>query len=116
MSTPVLPASTDATVHLRIHTADDAASQGWSFDALRQRLRAPFLAPPRHGHTPLTLEIHDRQGHRVLALDLAGPLVDVALPPGVYRVTAQRGTRRRSYTVALGPDSSFDLHLTHEPH
>ncbi len=119
MSTPALPTRPDAAaaVHLRIHTADDAGRQGWRFGALLQRVRARFLAPPRHGRTPLALEIHDLQGHSVLALDLAGPLVDVALPPGVYRVTAQRGATRRSYTVALGQDSPFDLHLRlpHDP-
>ena len=47
----------------------------------------------------------------MLALDLAGAMVDVALPPGIYRITARRGNTQRSYTVVLSPESAFDLHL-----
>lgn len=74
-----------------IHTTDDAlVGSGWHL---------------------LALEIHDQQGHKLLTINRAGPLVDILLAPGIYRVTARRGTLRRSYTVALSPGRSFDLHL-----
>jgi hypothetical protein len=47
----------------------------------------------------------------VLALDDAGPLVEVALCPGTYHVSAQRGRLRRGYTVTLQQGASFDLYL-----
>ena len=35
----------------------------------------------------------------------------VPLPAGTYRVNADAGTVRRSYTMTLEPGASFDLHL-----
>ncbi len=113
MSLPALPHGTGPTAgaHLLIHTGGDAAGGGWSLEALLQRMRAHVLSRPCPERAQLALEIHDQRGHSVLALDLAGSLVDVALQPGTYRVTAWRGTTRRSYTVALSPGTSFDLHV-----
>ncbi|NMM77464.1 hypothetical protein B2J86_15635 [Acidovorax sp. SRB_14] len=112
MSLPALPQGTGsaAGAHLLIHTGA-AVAEGWSLEALLQRMRARVLPQPCPERTRLALEIHDQRGHSVLALDLAGSLVDVALQPGTYRVTARRGNTRRSYTVALSPGSSFDLHV-----
>ena len=114
MNTPAQPQGSDAPAgaHLLIHLADTATDQRWSLQALARRLRAPFGAPAASTAAGLlALEVHDQQGQSVLTLDLSGPLVDVALPPGIYRVTARRGKLQRSYTVALSSGSSFDLQL-----
>ncbi len=114
MSTPALPTGTGspAGTHLLIHISDDApVGSGWHLQALVQRLRARVLAAAHPAPALLALEIHDQQGHKLLTIDRAGPLVDIVLAPGIYRVTARRGTLLRSYTVALSPGRSFDLHL-----
>jgi len=106
-------ASTDvvAAARLLIHAEGDDGHDGWSVDALIQRMRARVLDGPRGEQPLLALQIHDLQGHRVLALDDACPLVDVALPPGTYHVTTDLAGTRRRYTVALEPGASVDLYL-----
>jgi hypothetical protein len=61
---------------------------------------------------PLNLRIDDLQGHRMHAVDSAGPLVDVPLPAGTYLVSVHLGPVRRSYTMTLEPGASFDLYLS----
>jgi hypothetical protein len=106
-------ACTDApsVARLLIHAGEAAGGTGWSVESLIRRVRARCLDETRNEQAPLGLEIHDLQGNRVLTLDTAGPLVDVALPPGTYHVTTQLGDVRRKYTVALEQGASFDLHL-----
>jgi len=93
-----------AVSRLRIHAA---AGDGWSVEALLQRLRGRM----HDRRAVLALEIDELHGHRVLALDDAGPLVDVALAPGTYHVNTAFAGRRRRYTVTLAPGAAFDLHL-----
>jgi hypothetical protein len=94
---------------LLIHATDGAGH--WSLESLLRRLRAHWRAVPADERAARRLEIHDLRGRRMLALDDAGPLVEVALPPGTYHVTARRGPVQRGYTVALEQGVSFDLHL-----
>lgn len=99
-----------AAARLVIHTSG-SAGKGGSLGAFI--LRAGRLAGLQGDdrRRAIGLEIQDGEGHRVLALDAAGLLVDVALLPGTYRVSAEQGGARRSYTVALAPGSTFDLYL-----
>lgn len=114
MNTPSPPTAMGslAGAHLLIHTSDDApVGLRWRLQTLLQQVCEHLLAPAHPAPAMLALEIHDQQGQRVLALELAGTLVDVVLAPGIYRVTARCSKTRRSYTVALSPGSTFDLHL-----
>ena len=106
-------AGTDGTEasRLLIHAAGDNGSDGWSVESFIHRMRAHVLDGPRSERAPLALEIHDLEWHRVLALDDAPPLVDVALPPGTYHVTTNLAGKRRRYTIRLEPGASFDLYL-----
>jgi len=116
MGTPTLACTaTPAAARLLIHTAGDARADDWTFGSLIQRLRSRDSGGPRNQRALLALEIHDLHGYRVLALDDAGPLVDVALPAGTYHITAQRGTVRRGYTITLERGASFDLHVRFAP-
>jgi len=116
MSTESLAfAKESATARLLIHAAGDVRAEQRTFDSLMQRLRLRDTGGPRSGRLPLGLKIHDLHGLRVLALDDAGPLVDVALPPGTYHVTAQQGAVRRAYTITLEQGASFDLYLRLAP-
>lgn len=96
---------------LLIHAAGDNGGDGWSVESWLHRVRAHVLDRPRSERAPLALEIHDLQGHRVLALDDARPLVDVALPPGTYHVSTNLAGTRRRYTIALEQGASFNLYL-----
>lgn len=100
-----------AASRLLIHAAGDDGSDGWSIDSIIQRMRAHVLGGPRSKRALQALEIQDLQGHRVLALDDAGALLDVALPPGTYHVTTDLAGTRRRYTVALEQGASVDLYL-----
>lgn len=97
--------------HLLIHAAGDDGSDGWSVESIVQRMRAHVMDGPRSERAPLSLEIQDLQGNRLLALDNAGALIDVALAPGTYHVTTELAGTRRRYTIALERGASFDLHL-----
>lgn len=59
----------------------------------------------------LDVQIDDLQGRRVLAIQGPGSLIDVPLPAGTYRVTANFGTVRRSYTLALEAGAPLELRL-----
>lgn len=112
MPTHLASQSSGAAARLLIHADAGDVSPRWSVEALIQRLRARKSADCRHaGHAPIGLEVQDLEGHRLLSLDVAGPLVEVALSPGTYHVCTGLGGARRSYTVALGPGATFDLHL-----
>jgi hypothetical protein len=99
---------------LLIHAAGDDVGDGgdgWSVESIVKRMRAHVLDGSRGDRAPLALEIHDLQGHRMLALGDAGALVDVVLPPGTYHVSTQIGSTRRRYTVSLEPGASYDLYV-----
>jgi hypothetical protein len=100
-----------ASARLLIHAPDDDIGPGWSMDALIQRLRVLRRLRTHAQSLPISLAIRDLEGHRVLSLDEAGTLVDVALSPGIYHVSAEQGVARLSYTVALAPGTTFDLYL-----
>jgi hypothetical protein len=81
-----------------------------------QRLRALYAEGPWHDErAPLGLHIEDLQGHRVLTLDDAGPLIEVPLPAGTYHVSVCLGKVRRRYTLRLEHGASFDLYLRLAP-
>jgi hypothetical protein len=96
---------------LLIHIASDCSSAAGSAVTFIRRLLAQRLQGPLRARVPLKLAIHDLQGRCTLALDDAGPLVDVTLPPGTYHVSTDHGGARRRYTVALEQGASFDLYL-----
>ena len=62
--------------------------------------------------TGLTLKITDAAGQQVFALDDAGPLTEVALPPGRYHVKADFGgvSSERSVTLRRDRPVQLDLH------
>jgi predicted RNA polymerase sigma factor len=100
-----------ATSHLLIHTADDGGSDGRRLNALIRRLRARLPAGRHSEGSALALEIHDLQGRRLLVIHDARPVVDVALPPGTYRVCTAIVGNRRSYTLVLPQGATVELHL-----
>lgn len=104
-------ARVSAAARLLIHTRGDDGCAGWSVDSIIQRMRARVLDGLRRDRALLALEIQDLEGHRLLALDDTGPLVDVALPPGIYHVSTELAGTRRQYTVALEQGASVDLFL-----
>jgi hypothetical protein len=59
----------------------------------------------------LAVKIADAAGNTVFALDNAGPLTDVQLPAGHYRVLADFGGVQRSAAVDVRPDAPADLYL-----
>jgi hypothetical protein len=59
----------------------------------------------------LKLRIKDAAGNQVFAYDDAGPLTDVDLPAGSYRVVAEYGGVQRSGNVHIGPGAHADLNL-----
>ena len=105
---PSLPAA----ARLLIHADSPSGAEEGAFETVLVRLQAILAAGTRHARrVPLRLIVEDLQGRRVLAVDDAGPLLEVPLPAGTYRVNADAGTERRSYTMTLEPGASFDLHL-----
>jgi hypothetical protein len=100
-----------AASRLLIHAMGKNRRAHRSLDAFIERLRARVIDGRRNVQTLLGLEIRDLEGHRVLALPDAGPLVDVTLPPGTYHVSTARGDTRRRYTVALEPGAFVELYL-----
>ncbi len=104
--------ATMSTGRLVIHNEGRMGTGRRHLKSLLQWLRSIYSTSRRRDEcAPLGLQIFDLQGHRVLALDDAGPLVDVPLPAGTYRVAAHAGSVRRSYTMTLEAGASFDLHL-----
>lgn len=62
------------------------------------------------------LDVANAHGRRVLALKNAGPLTDVQLPPGDYRVKARFGdmTRVEHIQVAHGKPVDLFVHFPHD--
>ena len=75
------------------------------------------LSEGRHNDyvTGVRLRIADTHGKEVLRLADAGPLTDVKLPPGTYKVHADFGRMQRGYVVQLKDREPFNLYL-HFPH
>lgn len=61
------------------------------------------------------VRIANEQGKRVLALKDAGPLTDVQLPPGNYRVQARFGGMQRVEHIQVAHGKPVDL-FVHFPH
>jgi hypothetical protein len=110
------PAPTLSSARLLIHAVDPVGTDGRHFEFPLRRMFA-LRAGGRwhHSRLPLRLQIDDLEGHGVHTDDDAGPLVDVRLPAGTYRVSVHLGALRRSYTMTLLPGASFDLHLRLTP-
>lgn len=106
---------TSSAAHLLIHASAAPQADGWRIDSILQRLRAHYREGALDERESLNLQIHDLQGNRLLTLEDAGPLVDMALPPATYQITTQIGRTRRDYTVALEPGASVDLYLRLPP-
>lgn len=101
-----------AAARLLIHADDQRSTGNSSFEAVLRRLRTIVATGAGQARRiPLRLRIEDLHGHRMLAVDDAGPLLEVPLPAGTYRVDADAGMLRRSYTMTLESGTSFDLHL-----
>jgi hypothetical protein len=95
-----------------IHAADPVSTDRRQFESPLRRLFALHSDGPwHHFRVPLKLQIDDLEGRRVHTVDDAGPLVDIPLPAGTYKVSVHLGKLRRSYTMVLLPGASFDLHL-----
>lgn len=76
-------------------------------------LRLTFSEGPTNAYiTGLQLKIYNAKGEEVFALANAGPLTDVKLPPGHYRVVADFGGVQRSGNVDVqtGKHASLNLH------
>jgi len=101
-----------SAAHLVIHVEGDGGTRGRHARPPLQRLRALYAEGPWHEErAPLSLRIDDLRGHPVLAVDDAGPLIDVPLGAGTYHVTVHLGNLRRSYTMTLEKGTTFDLYL-----
>ncbi|MDE2456731.1 MAG: hypothetical protein KGL43_24345, partial [Burkholderiales bacterium] len=75
-------------------------------------LHLTFSVGPHNDYTgPVKLQIEDKAGKSVFALDGAGPLTDVALPPGAYRVKADYGEVEQAARVEIKAGSPRVLHL-----
>jgi hypothetical protein len=110
-SNPASRAAALAASRLLIHAEYDLGESDRHHESRLQRLRAiQTRGPWNDKRAPLNLQIDDLQGHRVHAVDDAGPLIDVFLPAGTYHVSVHLGKVRRSYTLTLEPGTSFDLY------
>lgn len=110
----------DNNAYLIVH-AEEAEPQGRQGPhALTpfQRLRALYQPAAASTDSALSLMLANGNGHTVLSLPDASPVLGVALAPGTYHLTATRGQTRRGYTVSLPAGARFELHLrfaTSEP-
>lgn len=59
----------------------------------------------------VNLQITDKSNATMLALDNAGPLTYVQLPPGVYRVNATFDGQSQTRNITLGRANKSDLHF-----
>lgn len=76
-------------------------------------LRLTFSEGPTNAYiTGLQLNIYNAKGEEVFALPNAGPLTDVKLPAGHYRVVADFGGVQRSGNVDVlsGKHANLNLH------
>lgn len=97
---------------LLIHVDTELTATKTRFQNTWERLR--WIYSFDLGHTdlaPLKLRIKDLQGKSVFAIKSVEPLLDIPLPAGTYHIAAERGKVCRSYTMAIEPGTSFDLHL-----
>jgi hypothetical protein len=78
--------------------------------ALSEGVRGAYLADVKLG-------VFDAAGHRVFALAEAGPLVDISLPTGRYRVVGEAGGIQRGGTVDVdsGRLAELELHWSKDP-
>ncbi len=75
-------------------------------------LRLTFSEGPHNAYaTGLQLNIYNAKGEDVFALSDAGPLTDVKLPAGHYRVVADFGGVKRSGSVDVQPGQHAKLNL-----
>lgn len=101
-----------SAARLRIHLDLGAQARDRGLRAALRRLRSLIAADPRAlWRTPFGLRIDDSGGKEVFAIDDAGPLLNMQLPPGRYQVTARFRNLLRSYTLTLAQGETFDLHL-----
>jgi hypothetical protein len=105
-----------SAARLLIHAEDDVGERDRRLASPLRRLRALYADGPWHDErAPLGLQVDDLQGHQVLEIDDAGPLVDVPLPAGTYHVNVHLGKVRRGYTMTLEQGTAFDLYLRLAP-
>lgn len=75
-------------------------------------LHMVFSEGPKNNYvTNVTLRIADSRGRTVLALDDAGPLTNVALPPGRYSVSTRYGPHERIHAIDVKAGTPVDLYL-----
>ncbi|WP_305807044.1 hypothetical protein [Stenotrophomonas sp. YIM B06876] len=75
-------------------------------------LRLTFSEGPHNAYAAgLQLNIYNAKGEDVFALSDAGPLTDVKLPAGHYRVVADFGGVQRSGSVDIQPGQHASLNL-----
>lgn len=75
-------------------------------------LHMVFSEGPKNNYvTNVTLRIADSRGRTVLALDDAGPLTNVALPPGHYSVSTRYGPHERVHAIDVKAGTPVDLYL-----
>lgn len=85
-------------------------------EAGRYDLRMTFSEGRHNAYASgVKLDIANARGKRVLALKDAGPLTDVQLPPGRYRVQARFGDMTRVQHVQVAHGKPVDL-FVHFPH
>lgn len=75
-------------------------------------VRMVFSEGPKNDYVAnVTLRIADAKGHTVLALDDAGPLTNVRLPPGRYSVSTRYGSQERRHVIDVKPGTPVDLFM-----
>ena len=75
-------------------------------------LRLGFSEGPHNAYlADVKVDIFDAGGQRVFGLSEAGPLVDVRLPEGTYRIVATAGGVRRTGTVKVEGKQLSELYL-----
>jgi hypothetical protein len=75
-------------------------------------VRMVFSEGPKNDYVAnVTLRIADNQGHTVLALDDAGPLTNVRLPPGRYSVSTRYGSQERRHVIDVKAGTPVDLFM-----
>lgn len=75
-------------------------------------VRMVFSEGPKNDYVAnVTLRIADARGHTVLALDDAGPLTNVRLPPGRYAVSTRYGAQERRHVIDVKQGTPVDLFM-----
>lgn len=75
-------------------------------------LRMSFSVGPANEYIPdVDVVVQNAQGHTVLTLNQAGPLVYVQLPAGQYTVVTTRHGQERRNTVDIGSGPARELNL-----